>query len=225
MVRRYGSSRYPRVDGVEVRRANPVVCPVSHYDVLGVSPDADTATLRRAFVAMARRHHPDRHVGAGEHTRAQAERRMSEVTEAWAVLGDSNRRRRYDQGLRDRTRRTVDQAARAGTASRANASSSAGRVGARSGSQGRHWRSYASPEGAATERVSARGQLLLMSPLGLVVAAGGCGLLGAIIGWPPFFGAALVCLIGAAAGFFLLPILAMTRAFGPRRGRGPKRSY
>jgi hypothetical protein len=57
----------------------------------------------------------------------------------------------------------------------------------------------------------------------LLAAAGMAGMAGAIIGWPPFYGLALICLIVAAASFFMLPIWAMTR--GRRAGRGPKRSY
>jgi hypothetical protein len=64
---------------------------VSHYDVLGVAPAADDATLRRAYVALARRHHPD--LAGGDPARMRA------VNEAWATLGDPDRRARYDQSL------------------------------------------------------------------------------------------------------------------------------
>lgn len=64
---------------------------MSHYDVLGVAPAADDATLRRAYVALARRHHPD--LAGGDPARMRA------VNEAWATLGDPVRRARYDQSL------------------------------------------------------------------------------------------------------------------------------
>jgi len=217
--------------------------------VLGVSADADAESLRRAFVSLARRFHPDRHVGADAATRREAERRMREITEAWAVLGDPVRRRRYDLGLGDRARSERDRAGdpgpgtaasgagragttgttgttgRAGRSSKAEGSHAAGRSGTASSAEGRHWRAYASPGPAAADRRPAGEQLLLLSPIVLVAAAGMCGLMGAIVGWPPFYAAALVCLIGAAAAFFLLPILAMTRGSSRRGGRGPKRSY
>ena len=60
---------------------------MGHYEVLGVAPSASAAELRRAYLARARQHHPD----AGGHGGA-----MTEVNEAWAVLSDPSRRRRYD---------------------------------------------------------------------------------------------------------------------------------
>jgi hypothetical protein len=61
---------------------------VSHYDVLGVSPHADAGELHRAYLALARRHHPDRRGGD--------DARMRSINEAWATLGDPTRRRQYD---------------------------------------------------------------------------------------------------------------------------------
>jgi hypothetical protein len=65
---------------------------VTLYDVLGVTPDASTATIRAAYRRAAREHHPDR---AGERSSA----RMAAINEAWAVLGDAARRHEYDLGL------------------------------------------------------------------------------------------------------------------------------
>ncbi len=59
---------------------------LTHYEVLGVGRTASAAEVRRAYVALARRHHPDAPGGD--------ERRMQEVTAAWAVLGDARRRPR-----------------------------------------------------------------------------------------------------------------------------------
>jgi hypothetical protein len=64
---------------------------VSHYDVLGVVPAADAATVRQAYVTLARRHHPDRPGGDAA--------RMRAVNDAWAVLGDPIRRADYDRAL------------------------------------------------------------------------------------------------------------------------------
>jgi hypothetical protein len=67
------------------------MAPVTHYDVLGVTPSADPAEIRRAYVGLARRLHPD---AAGGDPDA-----MVAVNEAWAVLGDPETRARYDAGL------------------------------------------------------------------------------------------------------------------------------
>ena len=64
--------------------------------MLGVAADADAASIRRAYLALARRHHPDGHTAAGPEAVARAERRMQEVNAAWAVLGDPSLRDKYD---------------------------------------------------------------------------------------------------------------------------------
>lgn len=63
----------------------------THYVVLGVPEAADDATIRRAYVALARQHHPD--VEGGDAARMRA------INEAWATLGDPVRRARYDRSL------------------------------------------------------------------------------------------------------------------------------
>lgn len=70
----------------------------SLYDRLGVAPDADESEIRRAWLALARVHHPDAH--ADPAARATAEVEMRSINEAWSVLGDAERRRRYDDRLR-----------------------------------------------------------------------------------------------------------------------------
>ncbi len=62
----------------------------THYDVLGVDPGADAGEVRRAWIALARHHHPDR---GGDPAR------MREVNEAWSVLGNAPARRNYDRSL------------------------------------------------------------------------------------------------------------------------------
>ena len=80
---------------------------MTHYEELGVAADASTAAIRRAYLARARRAHPDFHGDATEATRAAAEREMRRLNGAWAVLGDENRRRDYDDGLRIEARRVA----------------------------------------------------------------------------------------------------------------------
>jgi curved DNA-binding protein CbpA len=80
----------------------------SHYEVLGVARTASTEDVRRAYLDRARVLHPDRHIDAGPKGRAEAEWAMQEVTEAWRVLGDPGRRRRYDRELGGPVRAAVD---------------------------------------------------------------------------------------------------------------------
>jgi molecular chaperone DnaJ len=63
-----------------------------YYEVLGVSRDADTDQIERAFRKLARQHHPDRNIGDPE-----AEGKFKELTEAHDVLTDETKRDRYDR--------------------------------------------------------------------------------------------------------------------------------
>jgi hypothetical protein len=76
---------------------------VTLYDTLGVEPTASDQEIRKVYVDLARRHHPDFHTDAEPEARAAADRRMQQINEAWAVLGDPDRRATYDLGLRGGT--------------------------------------------------------------------------------------------------------------------------
>jgi len=68
----------------------------SHYAVLGVARTASPAEVRKAYLRLAREHHPDFHTNALASTRAANEREMQRINEAWEVLGDPVRREAYD---------------------------------------------------------------------------------------------------------------------------------
>ena len=65
---------------------------MTHYERLGVAPDATPVQLRTAYRVAARRSHPDRagDVAAGE---------MAAVNEAYRVLSDPVLRGAYDTDL------------------------------------------------------------------------------------------------------------------------------
>lgn len=63
-----------------------------YYEVLGVDRHADDNTLKRAYRKLAKKYHPDTNAG-----NAQAEERFKEVTEAYNVLSDSEKRKLYDR--------------------------------------------------------------------------------------------------------------------------------
>ena len=63
-----------------------------YYAVLGVARTASPDEIKQAFRALAMRWHPDRNPGD-----AQAEARFREIAEAWDVLGDPEKRGRFDR--------------------------------------------------------------------------------------------------------------------------------
>lgn len=63
-----------------------------YYDLLGVSKDADTEKIKKAYRKLALKYHPDRNQGS-----KKTENRFKEVTEAYEVLRDSEKRAIYDQ--------------------------------------------------------------------------------------------------------------------------------
>lgn len=64
--------------------------------MLGVTPDASMAEIKKAYLAAARQAHPDFH-NQSDAARLAAEERMREVNAAWAVLGDVDERSFYDR--------------------------------------------------------------------------------------------------------------------------------
>ena len=62
------------------------------YDVLGVSRDADESTIKKAYRKLALKYHPDKNPGDKE-----AEEKFREAAEAYEVLGNAEKRSKYDQ--------------------------------------------------------------------------------------------------------------------------------
>ena len=63
------------------------------YDVLGVARDADAKSLKRAYRKLAMKWHPDKHP---ENAKAAADK-FKDIAEAYAILGDPEKRRMYDR--------------------------------------------------------------------------------------------------------------------------------
>src|SRR5260370_40556768 len=61
-----------------------------YYKILGVPKNADDKAIKTAYRRLARKHHPDVAKGKDSATRFQ------EISEAYEVLGDSEKRKRYD---------------------------------------------------------------------------------------------------------------------------------
>jgi DnaJ family protein B protein 4 len=66
---------------------------VDYYTVLGVNRDADEETIKKAYRKLALKWHPDRNPGRKE----EAERQFKQISEAYEVLADKDKRAVYDQ--------------------------------------------------------------------------------------------------------------------------------
>jgi len=63
-----------------------------YYSILGVDEDATQEEIKRAYRRLALEYHPDRKPNDSE-----AEEKFKEIGEAYAVLGDQEKRRTYDR--------------------------------------------------------------------------------------------------------------------------------
>ena len=63
------------------------------YQVLGVAKSASEAEIKKAFRNLAKKHHPDTH--AGDET---AKKRFQEISAAYDIVGDKDKRAKFDAG-------------------------------------------------------------------------------------------------------------------------------
>lgn len=63
-----------------------------YYEVLGIDKNADDATIKKAYRALAKKYHPDMNPGD-----AEAEKKFKEASEAYAILSDPEKKKQYDQ--------------------------------------------------------------------------------------------------------------------------------
>jgi DnaJ-class molecular chaperone len=68
------------------------------YETLGVAPNASQNDIRKAYRKAAKETHPDLNPGKSE-----AEKRFKEINAAYDIIGDADKRKRYDSGEIDET--------------------------------------------------------------------------------------------------------------------------
>lgn len=69
-----------------------------YYKILGLSKSASSEDVKKAYRKNALLHHPDRHSDADDTVKVEEEKIFKEVSEAYSVLSDSQKRARYDNG-------------------------------------------------------------------------------------------------------------------------------
>lgn len=65
---------------------------IDYYKVLGIDSNASPDDIKKAYRRLAVRYHPDKNKD-----NPQAEERFKEISEAYSVLGDAEKRRKYDE--------------------------------------------------------------------------------------------------------------------------------
>ncbi|MFN6945927.1 MAG: DnaJ C-terminal domain-containing protein [Cytophagaceae bacterium] len=63
-----------------------------YYSILGINRNASADEIKKAFRKLAVKYHPDKNVG-----NAEAEEKFKEINEAYDVLGDPEKKKKYDQ--------------------------------------------------------------------------------------------------------------------------------
>src|SRR5947209_18668163 len=64
-----------------------------YYKTLGVGKNASDAEIKKAYRKLARQYHPDKNPGD-----KRAEERFKEISQAYDVLSDADKRKQYDRG-------------------------------------------------------------------------------------------------------------------------------
>ena len=87
-------------DNVEAEKSN--VKPKTYYEVLEITQDASPEIIKAAYKVMVKKYHPDNSENAGN------EKAMMEINLAYEVLSDVEKRRKYDEQLKEENRKAEE---------------------------------------------------------------------------------------------------------------------
>jgi len=181
----------------------------THYDVLGITQDAEPVDVRRAYLRLARKHHPDVNQGA-----RASEEEMQSVNEAWHVLGDNDRRRSYDSSL------LFEKSARERGTYQGPTPYAAG-PGSGKGRPHEQWRAFDESDDEPRQRdldptpIKGSGSVprwITLAPAGAFLAAIVVLFFGLLADSSNVLALGGVLAVFAIAGFILMPLIVMTRA-------------
>lgn len=69
-----------------------------YYEILGVDKNVTDDELKKVWKKLAVKYHPDKYADKSEEERKEAEEKFKEIAEAYDVLSDKEKRRKYDMG-------------------------------------------------------------------------------------------------------------------------------
>lgn len=70
-----------------------------YYEILRINRNATQDDIRKAYHELAKLYHPDKYAQLADDLRAEAGRRFAEMNEAYAVLSNAEKRKKYNQTL------------------------------------------------------------------------------------------------------------------------------
>ena len=133
-----------------------------YYEVLGLSKGAEDKEIKRAYRKLAKKYHPDTNPGDKE-----AEKKFKEVTEAYSVLSDPEKKKLYDQF----GHAAFDQSGAAGAGYGNAGTGGFGGFGGNGGFKGGTYRSYGGP-GSGYQEYHFEGEICSIEEVLQVAAEG-----------------------------------------------------
>ena len=97
-----GATRESRDNINQAKRELKMARRKDYYAILDLRTPGDQYTaddIKKAYKRAALKFHPDRHTNSTEEVKAEAENKFKDVSEAFEVLSDPEKRRLYDRGM------------------------------------------------------------------------------------------------------------------------------
>lgn len=66
------------------------------YEILGLKKGASDSDIKKAFRNLSLKYHPDRQGGKSDKEKKEAEEKFKEISGAWSILSDPDKKRQYD---------------------------------------------------------------------------------------------------------------------------------